>query len=92
MIDFVVPANGSYVVRLQDLISSGGPESYYRLEFDTPPRVAFAWPSIIQQGQSARVTLFGWNLSAGKQSVETSRSVHVEYRTTQLRPIRTAGR
>ena len=68
LIDFVVPADGVYVVRVQDLISSGGPEFYYRLEFDTQPRVVFARPSVIQQGQAARVTLFGWNLPGFNQA------------------------
>ena len=64
LIDFIAPAEGEYLVRVQDLISSGGGEFSYRLEFDTQPRVVFARPSVIQQGQAARVTLFGWNLSA----------------------------
>jgi hypothetical protein len=72
LIDFVVPTDGTYVVSLHDLISFGGPESYYRLEFDTQPRIAFARPAVIQQGQSTRVTLFGWNLSPVKESVERS--------------------
>ncbi|MFO1002359.1 MAG: PPC domain-containing protein [Planctomycetaceae bacterium] len=63
LIDFVAPSDGKYFVRVQDLISSGGAEFYYRLEFDTQPRVVFARPAVIQQGQAARVTLFGWNLS-----------------------------
>lgn len=62
LIDFVAPADGEYLVRVQDLITSGGAEFYYRLEFDTQPRVVFARPSVIQQGQATRVTLFGWNL------------------------------
>ena len=39
--DFRVPADGSYVVKVQDLISSGSAEHYYRLDVDTGPRVAF---------------------------------------------------
>lgn len=70
LINFVAPADGSYVVRVQDLISSGGPEFYYRLELDTQPRVVFARPSVIQRGQSTKVTLFGWNLSPEKGSGE----------------------
>ncbi len=64
LIDFIAPADGAYIVRVQDLISSGGAEFYYRLEFDTQPRVVFARPSVIQQGHAARVKLFGWNLPA----------------------------
>jgi hypothetical protein len=64
LIDFRAPADGSYVVRIQDLISSGSVEHYYRLEIDTRPRVAFSLPSVIERGKAGRVTLYGWNLSA----------------------------
>lgn len=75
LIDFVAPADGFFVVRIQDLISSGGPEFYYRLELDTQPRVLFARPSVIQRGQATRVTLFGWNLPAASLSSEVAAAV-----------------
>lgn len=62
LIDFRVPADGAYVVRLQDVISSGSAGHYYRLEIDTGPRVAFTVPSVVQRGKATRVTLYGWNL------------------------------
>ena len=62
LIDFQVPADGAYVVKLQDLTSSGSAEHYYRLDIDTGPRVAFTVPSVIERGKAARVTLYGWNL------------------------------
>ena len=62
LIDFRVPADGTYVVKVQDLISSGSAEHYYRLEIDTGPRVAFSVPSVIERGKATRVTLYGWNL------------------------------
>lgn len=62
LIDFHVPSDGSYVVRIQDLISAGSPEHYYRLDIDTRPRVAFAVPNVVQRGKDARVALYGWNL------------------------------
>ncbi|MBI5757961.1 MAG: hypothetical protein HZA46_05535 [Planctomycetales bacterium] len=65
LIDFRVPADGSYVVKVQDLISSGSAEHYYRLDIDTGPRVAFSVPSVIQRGKPARVALYGWNLREG---------------------------
>ncbi len=64
LIDFRVPADGSYVVKVQDLISSGSAEHYYRLDIDTGPRVAFSVPSVIRRGQASRVALYGWNLTA----------------------------
>ena len=62
LLDFRVPADGSYVVKVQDLISSGSIEHYYRLDVDTGPRVAYSVPSVIQRGKASRVALFGWNL------------------------------
>ena len=62
LIDFRVPADGIYVVRVHDLVYAGGSEHYYRLDIDTGPRVVFAFPSVVQRGQAATVTLFGWNL------------------------------
>ncbi len=63
LIDFQVPADGTYVVKVHDLISSGGAEHYYRLEIDTGPRVAFSVPGVVQRGKGTRVTLYGWNLT-----------------------------
>ncbi len=71
LIDFRVPADGSYVVKVQDLTSSGGAEHYYRLDIDTGPRVAFSVPSVIERGKGARVALYGWNLT--EQSRQTPR-------------------
>ena len=42
LIDFRVPANGDYVVRLHDLTYTGGANHVYRLDIDTGPRVALA--------------------------------------------------
>lgn len=65
LIDFRVPADGAYVVRVQDLVSSGSPEHYYRLSIGTGPRVAFTVPAVVQRGKATRVTLYGWNLGKG---------------------------
>ena len=62
LIDFRVPVDGSYVVKVQDLTSSGSAEHYYRLDIDTGPRVAFSVPNVVQRGTASRVALFGWNL------------------------------
>ncbi|MBC7816197.1 MAG: PPC domain-containing protein, partial [Planctomycetaceae bacterium] len=64
LIDFRVPSDGSYVVKIQDLTSSGSAEHYYRLDIDTGPRVAFSVPSVIERGKASRVALYGWNLRA----------------------------
>lgn len=63
LIDFRVPADGLYVIKVQDLTLSGSAEHYYRLDIDTGPRVAFSVPSVVQRGKASRVTLYGWNLT-----------------------------
>ncbi len=72
LIDFRVPADGSYVVKVQDLISSGSAEHYYRLDIDTGPRVAFSVPSVIPRGKASCVTLYGWNLKRHTQFTQAS--------------------
>lgn len=74
LIDFRVPEDGTYVVKVHDLVSAGGPEHYYRLDIDTRPRVAFSIPRVIQRNTTSNVTLYGWNLSpvtANQQSSES---------------------
>lgn len=75
LIDFRVPADGSYVVKVQDLTSSRSAEHYYRLDIDTGPRVAFSVPSVIERGKSRRVALFGWNLTQANGAASVSPSL-----------------
>lgn len=63
LIDFTVPADGEYVVRLYDLVFSGSDDHFYRLDIDTGPRAAFTVPSVITAGENTRVAVFGWNLN-----------------------------
>ena len=72
LIDFRVPVDGSYIVKVQDLISSGSAEHHYRLDIDTGPRVAFTVPSVIPRGKASRVAVHGWNLSAGGRAATPS--------------------
>src|SRR5436190_14568632 len=62
LIDLRVPSDGDYVVKVQDLISAGGADYYYRLDIDTGSRVAFTVPAVVERGKTSRVTLYGWNL------------------------------
>ncbi|HIM28785.1 MAG TPA: hypothetical protein EYG57_04425 [Planctomycetes bacterium] len=64
LIDFLVPIEGTYVVKLYDLIYSSGAEHYYRLDIDSGPRVAFSFPAVVERGKTARVSLYGWNLTS----------------------------
>jgi len=61
-----VPADGEYLVRVQDLVGSGSPLNVYRLAIGTGPRVVFAVPNVVQRGTTSRVALYGWNLPDGQ--------------------------
>jgi hypothetical protein len=63
LIDFRVPADGPYTVKIYDRTYTGSENHFYRLAIDTGPRVAFAYPSTITAGTTSRVALYGWNLS-----------------------------
>jgi hypothetical protein len=64
LVDFLVPADGTYFVKVFDLSFLGGTAHFYRLDLDTKPRVEFALPCVVQRGKTTRVTLFGRNLSS----------------------------
>lgn len=87
LIDFRVPADGSYVVKVQDLISSGGADHHYRLEIDTGPRVAFSVPNVIERGKATRVTLYGWNLPTAGSREGSLDHIDVEIPATIARKI-----
>lgn len=63
LIDFLVPADGTYFVKVFDLSYLGSPAHFYRLEIDTKPRVEFAIPCVLTRGKATKVKLYGRNLS-----------------------------
>jgi hypothetical protein len=63
LIDFRVPADGIYVVKVFDLSYLGSPAHFYRLDIDTKPRVEFAFPCVLTRGKTTKVKLFGRNLT-----------------------------
>ena len=65
LIVFDIPADGSYKVRISDLIYSGSADHVYRLSISTRPRVVFSVPSVVQTKSTNKVNLFGWNLGQG---------------------------
>ncbi|VTT97373.1 Hypothetical conserved protein OS=uncultured planctomycete GN=HGMM_F07G10C28 PE=4 SV=1 [Gemmataceae bacterium] len=59
VLDFKVPADGEYVVRVaQFAYTTGGPDHFYRLSISTAPWVEAAFPPLYP----TRATLFGRNL------------------------------
>ena len=63
VITFAIPADGDYIVKLHDLVYSGGDNYFYRLDISTGPRIVFSVPPVVQRGMNTDVTLYGWNLN-----------------------------
>ncbi len=63
LIDFLVPADGTYSVKIFDLSYLGSHAHFYRLDIDTKPRVEFTFPCVVTRGKATKVKLYGRNLS-----------------------------
>ncbi|MDA1015739.1 MAG: PPC domain-containing protein, partial [Planctomycetota bacterium] len=63
LIDFVVPADGDYLVRVYDLSYRGGHP--YRLLITDKPHIENVFPRAIQAGQSVELVAIGQNLGDG---------------------------
>ncbi|MCE9564066.1 MAG: PPC domain-containing protein [Planctomycetes bacterium] len=63
LVDFLVPADGTYIAKVFDLSYLGSSTHFYRLDIDTKPRVEFAVPCVVTRGKTTKVKLYGRNLS-----------------------------
>jgi len=66
LVDFTVPADGDYTVKIWDFVYGGGATNVYRLEIGSLPHLDAVLPAAVQPGHSSPVTLFGRNLPGGK--------------------------
>lgn len=64
---FDAPANGDYLLKLNDGAFRGGNEYFYRLDVHTAPYVEFVYPPSGQAGQTAKFSLYGYNLPGGQR-------------------------
>jgi hypothetical protein len=62
LLDYLVPADGAYVVKLYDFLYKGGGEYFYRLDVSTNPHVDFIMPPAGLAGAKNRYTIYGRNL------------------------------
>ena len=65
LIDFSVPADGEYSLKVYDFIFGGGGEHFYRFAVSTGPYVDFILPPSGQPGTKSNFTLYGRNLPGG---------------------------
>ncbi|NNE92136.1 MAG: hypothetical protein HKN23_10850 [Verrucomicrobiales bacterium] len=67
MIDFTVPADGTFWIGVHDYTYLGGATHSYTVTVTSKPHIDFAFPPSVEPGKKARVTLFGRNLPGGSQ-------------------------
>lgn len=65
LIDFRVPADGEYIVKLYDVQFRGGADYVYRLSISDAPYLDFAFPPAGEPGSKQTYTLYGRNLPGG---------------------------
>lgn len=67
LVDAVLPADGDYHVRICSFTyTQGGIDYFYRLTVSTAPWIDAVFPSVVEPGKAAQVTVYGRNLPDGK--------------------------
>jgi hypothetical protein len=66
VLDFTAPAEGAYLLKLQDAVYGGGPEYVYRLSVGAIPFVDFVFPPSGPAGSTNQYTIYGRNLPGGQ--------------------------
>ena len=67
-IDFDVPADGDYFVKLTDFTYNGNDEHFYRLSISTLPYIDFIQPTGAKPGTTTPITIYGRNLPGGEKT------------------------
>ncbi len=65
LLDAVLPATGTYYLKVYDGIYAGGEEYIYRLQLHNQPHIDFVLPPAGLPGSTGGYTLFGRNLPGG---------------------------
>jgi hypothetical protein len=65
-LDFTVPADGDYTLKVWDFVYGGGNDYFYRLQIGALPHIDAVIPAAVRPGAKTTVTLFGRNLPGGK--------------------------
>lgn len=74
LVDFIAPADGSYIAKMYDFLFSGGPNYGYRLTLSTTPHVDFVMPPSGLAGTKSTYSLYGRNLPHGVVTGERTAS------------------
>ena len=68
LIDFIVPADGDYLLKVYDFLYGGNAEYFYRLAVHTGPHIDFVIPASGLANTTAEYTLYGRNFPGGQPS------------------------
>lgn len=68
LLDFTAPHDGTYTIRVHDLLFRGGADYFYRLTASTAPHLDSIFPPVGQPGTKGHFTLYGRMLPGGKPS------------------------
>lgn len=72
LLDFRVPSDGQYILKLHDFVYGGGSEYFYRLSVGALPYIDFVLPVVGSAGATNKFTMFGRNLSGSAVSEFTA--------------------
>jgi hypothetical protein len=67
VLDYTVPGDGVYLLRVHDFLNRGGDDYFYRLRISRGPHIRFVQPLAVEVGTNSghAVTVFGRNLPGG---------------------------
>lgn len=68
LLDFTLPADGDYFIKLHDAVYSGSQDNFYRLSVHNGPHIDLIVPASGLPGTTAEYTLYGRNLPGGQPS------------------------
>ena len=68
LIDFTIPADGDYFVKIADFVYNGSNTCFYRLTVSTLPLIDFVLPTGGKPGETRELTLYGRNLPDGEKT------------------------
>jgi hypothetical protein len=68
LLDFTLPADGDYFVKVFDFVYGGSNDHFYRLSLHIGPHIDFIVPASGIAGTTAEYTIYGRNLPGGQPS------------------------
>lgn len=65
LVDYDVPEDGDYYIKLNDFTYEGNNDYFYRLQIGVRPLIDFTLPTGVKKGTTATVTVYGRDLPGG---------------------------